>query len=322
MRSARTSRMRAFVCDVSVTIPACEPVSEIARWPRSLIAIAQSAHDTRSPVDSSMSISRGSGSGETSSASAMRRSVSLPRALSTATTRWPAARLATMRRAARLRRSASATDVPPNFITTVLTSVEGYPARSARQRELEAGAVLRRHGAQVAAHAPGQLAPDRQSEPEARRPLARGAALEAPEDARVLARREPRAAVGDAHDRGVAAGHDRRRDEPPARAVAQRVVEQDAEDPRDRGLVGGRQRAVAVELERDAGLAGARVELRVERGGDLAQLDRLGAQRNVAVEPAEVEQVRRQAREPPRLAGGGDGAAAGAVDVGLRRGER
>ena len=55
--------MRAFVCDVSVTIPACEPVSEIARWPRSLIAIAHSAQDTRSPVDSSMSISRGVGDG-------------------------------------------------------------------------------------------------------------------------------------------------------------------------------------------------------------------------------------------------------------------
>ena len=89
MRSARTSRMRALVCEVSVTIPACEPVSEIARWPRSLMAIAHSAQDTRSPVESSMSISRGSGSGETSCASAISRSVSLPRALSTATTRWP-----------------------------------------------------------------------------------------------------------------------------------------------------------------------------------------------------------------------------------------
>ena len=63
MRSALTSRMRAFVCEVSVTMPACEPVSEIARWPRSLIAIAHSAHEMRSPVDSSMSISRGSGVG-------------------------------------------------------------------------------------------------------------------------------------------------------------------------------------------------------------------------------------------------------------------
>ena len=68
-------------------MPACEPVSEIARWPRSLIAIAHSAHEMRSPVESSMSISRGSGVGETSSAIAISSSVVLPRAESTATTR-------------------------------------------------------------------------------------------------------------------------------------------------------------------------------------------------------------------------------------------
>ncbi len=42
-----------------MTIPACEPVSEIASWPMSWIAIAQSAQEIRSPVESSMSISRG-----------------------------------------------------------------------------------------------------------------------------------------------------------------------------------------------------------------------------------------------------------------------
>ena len=81
--------MRAFVCEVSVTMPAWEPVSEIARWPRSLMAIAQSAHEMRSPVESSMSISRGSGAAETSSADAISSSVVLPRADSTATTWWP-----------------------------------------------------------------------------------------------------------------------------------------------------------------------------------------------------------------------------------------
>ena len=119
MRSARTSRMRALVCEVSVTIPACEPVSEMARWPRSLMAIAHSAQEMRSPVESSMSISRGSGTGETSCAIAISSSVVLPRAESTATTRLPASFWATMRAAARLRRSASATEVPPNFMTTV-----------------------------------------------------------------------------------------------------------------------------------------------------------------------------------------------------------
>ena len=66
-----------------------------------------------------MSISRGSGEVDTSSAIEISSSVVLPRAESTATTRWPCSRADTIRRAARLMRSASATDVPPNFITTV-----------------------------------------------------------------------------------------------------------------------------------------------------------------------------------------------------------
>ena len=119
MRSARTSRIRAFVWLVSVTMPACEPVRLIALWPRSLIAIAHRAQEIRSPVESSMSISRGSGVVETSSAIEISSSVVFPRADSTATTRWPSSRAATMRRAARLIRSASATEVPPNFMTTV-----------------------------------------------------------------------------------------------------------------------------------------------------------------------------------------------------------
>jgi hypothetical protein len=45
-------------------MPACEPVSEIASWPRSWMAIAASAQEMRSPTEISMSISRGSGFGE------------------------------------------------------------------------------------------------------------------------------------------------------------------------------------------------------------------------------------------------------------------
>ena len=66
-----------------------------------------------------MSISRGSGVGDTSSAIAISSSVVFPRADRTATTRLPASRFSTIRRAARLIRPASATDVPPNFITMV-----------------------------------------------------------------------------------------------------------------------------------------------------------------------------------------------------------
>ncbi len=119
IRPARTSTIRALVCEESVTIPACEPVSEIAWWPRSQIAIAQSAHEIRSPVESSMSISRGLGRSEISLAIVSRSSVVLPRADSTATTLLPRSRSATIRAAARFRSSGPATEVPPNFMTTI-----------------------------------------------------------------------------------------------------------------------------------------------------------------------------------------------------------
>ena len=64
-RLARTSRIRAFPCVVSVTMPACEPVNEIDCLPRSMIAIERSAIDTRSPAVNSMSSSRTCGSLET-----------------------------------------------------------------------------------------------------------------------------------------------------------------------------------------------------------------------------------------------------------------
>ena len=93
--------IRALVWEESVTIPACEPVSEIASWPMSRIAIAHSAQEILSPVESSMSISRGSGRSEISSAISVSSSVVEPRAESTATTRLPASRAATIRAAAR-----------------------------------------------------------------------------------------------------------------------------------------------------------------------------------------------------------------------------
>ena len=81
--------IRALVWEESVTIPAWEPVSEIASWPMSWIAIAQSAQEIRSPVESSMSISRATGRSEISCAWPTSSSVVLPRAESTATTRVP-----------------------------------------------------------------------------------------------------------------------------------------------------------------------------------------------------------------------------------------
>src|ERR1700742_872639 len=85
----------------------------------SWIAIAQSAQEIRSPVESSMSISRATGRSEISCAWATSSSVVLPRADSTATTRLLSSRAATIRLAARLISSGPATEVPPNFITTI-----------------------------------------------------------------------------------------------------------------------------------------------------------------------------------------------------------
>ena len=82
------------------------------------MAIAHSAQEMLSPVESSVD-PLGLGAGETSEAIARSSSVVDPRADSTATTPVPAAFLSTMRCAARRSRSASATDVPPNFMTTV-----------------------------------------------------------------------------------------------------------------------------------------------------------------------------------------------------------
>ena len=121
IRCARTSTIFAFVCVVSVTIPACEPVSETAWWPRSSIAISASAHEMRSPTEISMSIARGFGRSEIRWARSTSSSVVSPIAESTATTRPPSSFAATIRRATFSSRSGLPTDVPPNFITSVPT---------------------------------------------------------------------------------------------------------------------------------------------------------------------------------------------------------
>ena len=129
-RSARISRIFAFMCESSVRIPACDPVNEIASCPRSWRAIAISAQEMRSPVDSSMSISRGSGRSEISYARSTRPSVVLPRADTTARTSSPPSFAAATRVATFLILSASATELPPNFIVlrpmaVLLPLVEG-----------------------------------------------------------------------------------------------------------------------------------------------------------------------------------------------------
>ena len=130
IRPARTSRMRALPCRVSVMMPAWEPVNDLAVTPRSAMAMASSDIEMRSPAVSSMSISRGGGSGETLLASAIRSSVESPMADTTTTTSFPARREATTRSATRQILDASPTEVPPYFWTT---SAIGVPCSDCRR---------------------------------------------------------------------------------------------------------------------------------------------------------------------------------------------
>ena len=120
MRSARTSRIRAFVCDVSVTIPACEPDSEIASRAQVVERHrAQRARDALAGREQHVHLAR------------VRLGRDLVRHLDQLVGGGAARRqhghdgaarprrARTMRLAAPIRRSASATEVPPNFITTM-----------------------------------------------------------------------------------------------------------------------------------------------------------------------------------------------------------
>ena len=118
IRPGVTSMIRALPCALSVITPACEPVNERASTPALWIAIASSAMQIRSPAVSSMSSSRPGGSGVTCWARSSSSSVVSPIADTTTTTSCPARRVATIRSATRLIRSASATEEPPYFCTT------------------------------------------------------------------------------------------------------------------------------------------------------------------------------------------------------------
>ena len=102
-------------------MPAWEPVNDLAVTPRSRMAMASSDIEMRSPAVSSMSSSRGAGSGETRWARASSSSVESPMAETTTTTSWPACLAEATRSATRRMREASATDVPPYFWTIRLT---------------------------------------------------------------------------------------------------------------------------------------------------------------------------------------------------------
>ena len=112
------SRISALPCSAVVRMPAWDPVKLTAGTSRASIAIATSAIEIRSPAVRSMSISRGCGASEIWVARSINPSVDFPIAETTTTTSLPAWYVSTTRRATFLIRSASASDVPPNFCTT------------------------------------------------------------------------------------------------------------------------------------------------------------------------------------------------------------
>ncbi len=125
-RSPLTSTIFALRWTLSVMIPTWLPVKLMASTPSEARAIVTSAAETRSPVVSSMSISRPGCVLDTLSARAMRLSVALPIAETTTTTSLPRRLvMATFSATARMR-SASATEVPPYFWTISATGATRY----------------------------------------------------------------------------------------------------------------------------------------------------------------------------------------------------
>ncbi len=115
--SQPTRSMRARPAGPVVSIGSCSAFQERARQPDLQSAIARSAVETISPVASSASISRASGSGLTSRASSIRRSVESPIAETTTATWWPCAASARTCAATAWMRATEPTEVPPYFWT-------------------------------------------------------------------------------------------------------------------------------------------------------------------------------------------------------------
>ena len=86
IRPGVMSMIFALPCAESVITPACDPVNDCALWPSWAIAMATRAIEIRSPAVSSMSSSRGGGSGVTCSARSRSSSVVSPIAETTTTT--------------------------------------------------------------------------------------------------------------------------------------------------------------------------------------------------------------------------------------------
>ena len=143
-RSARTSRILALVWLVSVMMPAWLPVNDVAATPRSASAMHSSAMALRSPAVISMSISRPGWAATPAFGEAEQLVGLLAHGADTTTTTslpWRRVR-ATWSATARMR-SASATEVPPNFWTTRATAFGQVPVPTVGRIRGQTGRLLR-----------------------------------------------------------------------------------------------------------------------------------------------------------------------------------
>ena len=123
----------AHLLDMLLLIPACQPVSEIAGIFISSRSIASFAIETCSPVDISIAVSLLSGFFESSIASPINLSVVFPCADKITTTflysfLYPITLFATI-----FNFSLSATELPPNFKTTVFPVIYISPYKKYRE---------------------------------------------------------------------------------------------------------------------------------------------------------------------------------------------
>ena len=127
-----TSRMRAEPWASLVRIGNCQPCQERAGTPMSCSTIASSPAVTCSPDDTTASYSRASCSGAASRHHSTSSLVLPAMADTTTATSWPASTSRLTWRATLRMRSMSATEVPPNFITS--RAMAGFRERRAAEQ--------------------------------------------------------------------------------------------------------------------------------------------------------------------------------------------
>jgi hypothetical protein len=175
-----------------------------------------------------------------------------------------------------------------------------------RQAEHEPRAARGRVERQAAAEALGQLAADRQAEAEPARAARGAAAAEALEDLLALALRDPRALVGDGERRVLAVVGGLHADRRARRAVAQGVVDEDADHARHgvRIPLGPAGAARRHEAQAAPAVAVLQRELGGHRARDLPELHGLRAQGDAGVQAREVQELRGQVAQAARAPAG------------------